>query len=89
MNIDPIDAAIINVLRKRPGSSVRAIGRDVGRSPTPVYQRLLKLERQGLIEFNGGRGKAKARDNIIVHCRRVYEVYKMEGGRWVPPEVVG
>jgi DNA-binding Lrp family transcriptional regulator len=74
--LDPIDAAIIYHLQKHPGASLRQIAAGVGLTSTPIRQRILHLEELGLVKYEGGRGKAKAADNLVVHCERIYEAVK-------------
>jgi predicted ArsR family transcriptional regulator len=78
MKIDATNGAICNVLINRPGASIRQIADAVGLSPTPVRDRLLWLDKAGVIHYDGGGGKARMRDNVIIHCYNAYEVVHYE-----------
>lgn len=75
--IDAADAAILYYLLKHPGASLRRIAAGIGLSLTPVRRRVKLLADRGLIEYGGGNGKTRVRDNVTVHCERVYEVYQV------------
>lgn len=49
-NLDEIDIAIINELQKDSRLSVRALAQRVHRSATPVFDRLRRLEAEGVIK---------------------------------------
>ena len=49
MKLDPIDIEILNELLKNSRLSVRELAARVHRSPTPVFERLKRLESSGVI----------------------------------------
>ena len=55
--IDPIDAAILDILRDSPGASTRRIAAKAGRTPRAVRTRLARLVQSGQVVVVGSSAK--------------------------------
>ncbi len=48
--LDAIDSKLIELLQKNSRQSIKQLGQELNLSSTPIYERIKKLERNGIIE---------------------------------------
>jgi Lrp/AsnC family transcriptional regulator len=77
--IDEIDQKIINLLKKNAKLSIKELANQVGISKTPVYERIKKLERSGIIEkYVAVIDNKKLINGMYVFCSVSLDVQKLK-----------
>lgn len=80
MTLDEIDQQIIQLLSKDAKQSIKEIANQVSISKTPVYERIKKLERAGIIEkYIAVIDKKKLVDGMYVFCSVSLDEQKLKG----------
>lgn len=68
-NLDDIDIKILRILQKDSNLTTKELAAAVNLSPSPVYERQRRLEREGYIEkYIAVVNPKKARNSMIVFC---------------------
>ncbi|WP_107040080.1 Lrp/AsnC family transcriptional regulator [Brumimicrobium mesophilum] len=77
--IDDIDKNIITLLKENAKLSIKEVAHAIGMSKTPVYERIKKLEKSGIIEKYVAVINNKKLDNgMFVFCSVSLEVQKLK-----------
>jgi|SRR5690554_338030 len=77
--IDEIDHKILNLLKNDAKLSIKEIADKVGISKTPVYERIKKLEKEGIIEkYIAVIDQKKLLDGMYVFCSVSLDVQKLK-----------
>jgi len=59
MKLDQTDKNLLILLQKDSNQTVKALAKQLGKSTTPIFERIKKLEKEGLIEGYSARLNAK------------------------------
>lgn len=59
MKLDAIDQKLLMLLQHNSNQTVKALAQQLGKSTTPIFERIKKLEKEGLIEGYSARLNAK------------------------------
>jgi DNA-binding Lrp family transcriptional regulator len=79
MKIDSVDKKILELLQKDSGINVKEIAAQLHLTKTPVYERIKKYDREGLIEkYVAVLDKSKVESLMIVFCSVSLESQKLE-----------
>ncbi|PHR48077.1 MAG: AsnC family transcriptional regulator [Fluviicola sp.] len=79
MKIDKIDEQIIAILQKDAKSNVKSIADQLNMTKTPIYERIKKLENEGIIEkYVAIVNRQKLKGGMFVFCSVSLEVQKLE-----------
>lgn len=94
-NIDPIDLAILKQLQNNSDINIKELASKINLTPTPVYERIKRLERDGYImKYVALLDKQKLKKGMTVFCNvRLKEHAKNVGANFVKdivalPEIV-
>lgn len=94
-NIDAIDLAILNHLQNDSDSNIKELASKINLTPTPVYERIKRLERDGyILKYVALLNKQKLKRGMTVFCNvRLKEHAKNVGANFVKdivalPEIV-
>lgn len=94
-NIDPIDLAILKQLQNNSNINIKELASKINLTPTPVYERIKRLERDGYImKYVALLDKQKLKRGMTVFCNvRLKEHAKNVGANFVKdivalPEIV-
>ncbi|PKB16295.1 Lrp/AsnC family transcriptional regulator [Flavobacterium sp. 5] len=94
-NIDTIDLAILNQLQNNSNINIKELASTINLTPTPVYERIKRLERDGYItKYVALLDKQKLKKGMTVFCNvRLKEHAKNVGANFVKdivalPEIV-
>ena len=78
-NIDDIDKKIISLLQENAKLSIKEVAHAVGMTKTPVYERIKKLERTGIIEkYIAVVDNRKLYNGMYVFCSVSLDVQKLK-----------
>jgi Lrp/AsnC family transcriptional regulator len=76
--IDDIDKKIISLLQKNAKLSIKEVAHAIGMTKTPVYERIKKLERTGIIEkYVAVIDNKKLHNGMYVFCSVSLDVQKL------------
>ncbi|MEN8187149.1 MAG: Lrp/AsnC family transcriptional regulator [Bacteroidota bacterium] len=67
--MDTIDKKILTALQKDARMTMKELASEVGISTTPVYERVKRLERNGILNFKAIIDKKKLGYSMIVFCQ--------------------
>jgi Lrp/AsnC family transcriptional regulator, leucine-responsive regulatory protein len=94
-NIDAIDLAILNQLQNNSDINIKELASKINLTPTPVYERIKRLERDGYImRYVALLDKQKLKKGMTVFCNvRLKEHAKNVGANFVKdivalPEII-
>ena len=94
-NIDAIDLAILNQLQNNSNINIKELASQINLTPTPVYERIKRLERDGYImKYVALLDKQKLKKGMTVFCNvRLKEHAKNVGANFVKdivalPEII-
>jgi Lrp/AsnC family leucine-responsive transcriptional regulator len=94
-NIDAIDLAILNQLQNNSNINIKELASKINLTPTPVYERIKRLERDGyILKYVALLDKQKLKRGMTVFCNvRLKEHAKNVGANFVKdivalPEIV-
>nr|WP_315195140.1 Lrp/AsnC family transcriptional regulator [uncultured Flavobacterium sp.] len=94
-NIDTIDLAILKQLQNNSNINIKELASKINLTPTPVYERIKRLERDGYImKYVALLDKQKLKKGMIVFCNvRLKEHAKNVGANFVKdivalPEII-
>lgn len=94
-NIDTIDLAILNQLQNDSDVNIKELASKINLTPTPVYERIKRLERDGyILKYVALLDKYKLKKGMTVFCNvRLKEHAKNVGANFVKdivalPEIV-
>ena len=94
-NIDAIDLAILNQLQNNSNINIKELASKINLTPTPVYERIKRLERDGFImKYVALLDKQKLKKGMTVFCNvRLKEHAKNVGANFVKdivalPEII-
>ena len=94
-NIDAIDLAILNQLQNNSNINIKELASKINLTPTPVYERIKRLERDGYImKYVALLDKQKLKKGMTVFCNvRLKEHAKNVGANFVKdivalPEII-
>lgn len=89
-NIDTIDLAILNQLQNNSNVNIKVLASKINLTPTPVYERIKRLERDGYImKYVALLDKQKLKKGMTVFCNvRLKEHAKNVGANFVK-DIVG
>lgn len=59
MRLDKTDQKLLTLLQKNSNQTVKALAQQLGKTSTPIFERIKKLEKEGLIEGYSARLNAK------------------------------
>lgn len=78
MHLDELDIAILRLLQKDAKTGIKNIAEQLNLTKTPVYERIKRLEKAGVIsKYVALLDAAKVGGNIIVFCSVSLEVQKL------------
>ena len=78
-NLDIIDFELLRMLQKDAKLTIKEIANRVNLSPTPVYERIKQLEKEGLIEkYIAIVNAEKAGKNLTVFCNIILKEHTQE-----------
>lgn len=79
IRFDQVDKKILDLLQNDAKMSIQAIAAEVNMTKTPIYERIKKLEEQGVIEgYVAVVNPKKASGGMFVFCSVSLEVQKIE-----------
>jgi len=77
--LDQIDRTILNLLQKNGKLNVKEIAEQLGITKTPIYERMKRLENDGVIDrYVALLNRDKLPSSIIVFCSVTLEMQKFE-----------
>lgn len=77
--IDEIDRKIILLLRGNAKLSIKEVAHEIGMTKTPVYERIKKLEKSGIIEkYVAVINDKKLNNGMFIFCSVSLEVQKLK-----------
>lgn len=59
MKLDATDKKLLRLLQRDSNQTVKSLAEQLGKTPTPIFERIKKLEKEGLIEGYSARLDAK------------------------------
>ncbi len=70
MKLDKTDIAILSLLQKDSSLTTKQIAAEIGLTPTPIHERIKKLEKSGIIEgYSANLNMSKLGKDLIVFCQ--------------------
>ncbi|MEX2483581.1 MAG: Lrp/AsnC family transcriptional regulator [Brumimicrobium sp.] len=79
MKIDSVDEEIIKILQADAKSNIKSIANQLNMTKTPIYERIRRLEQEGIIEkYVAVINHQKMKNGMFVFCSVSLEVQKLE-----------